>query len=81
MSKAEKLLVGMKADPAGNWQISDVEAVCSHYGLVVTARRGGGSHFKVRRPGQGAILTIPARRSILPVHIRALVALMEEVSP
>jgi len=80
MTKAEKLFAAMKANPAGNWQIADVEVVCGLFGLIVTPPRGGGSHFKVRKAGHGAILTIPGRRPILPVYIRALMSLIEEAS-
>jgi hypothetical protein len=81
MTKAEKLFIAMKANPAADWQIDDVEAVCRQFGLVVTPARGGGSHYKVRKPGKNVILTIPARRPILPVYIRALVSMIEEPSP
>jgi len=80
MTKAEKLLTAMKANPTADWQIHDIEVVCGQFGLVITPARGGGSHFKVRRPGRNAILTIPARRPILPVYIRALVSMIEESS-
>lgn len=78
MRRAEKLLAAMKANPAADWQVGDVETICRGYGLTITPPRGGGSHFKVRRPGKNAILTVPARRPILPVYIRALVAMVEE---
>ncbi|MBF0394394.1 MAG: type II toxin-antitoxin system HicA family toxin [Alphaproteobacteria bacterium] len=61
--------------------MEDVEAICGQYGLTITPPRGGGSHFKIRRPEAVAILTVPARRPILPVYIRALVALIEESKP
>jgi hypothetical protein len=81
MTKADKLFAAMEANPAAGWQIGDVEAICRQYGLVVTPPRGGGSHYKVRKPGRGAILTIPARRPILPVYVRAVVAMIEESLP
>jgi hypothetical protein len=79
MVRADKLFEAMKSNPAGNWQIGDVEAICRRYGLTITPPRGGGSHFNICRPGGSAILTIPAHRPILPVYIRALVSLVEEV--
>jgi len=42
---------------------------------VTPPRRG--SHYKVRSPKGGTVLTIPARRPIKPVYIRALVALAD----
>jgi predicted RNA binding protein YcfA (HicA-like mRNA interferase family) len=44
--------------------------------LTITAPRRG-SHYKVRDPQGGTTLTIPARRPIKPVYIRALVALAD----
>lgn len=41
MGKAEKLFLAMKDNPAANWQIADVETLAAHYGLAVTAPRGG----------------------------------------
>jgi hypothetical protein len=79
MTRAEKLLAAMKANPSGDWQIADVETVCRRHGLVITAPRAG-SHFKIRKPGRPHILTIPARRPILPIYIRALVSMIEESS-
>lgn len=80
MTRAEKLLAAMKANPANDWQMRDVEAICRHYGLTITPPRGGGSHFKIRKVGHDAILTIPARRPVLPVYIRNLVSLVEKAS-
>ncbi|MBI5165904.1 MAG: type II toxin-antitoxin system HicA family toxin [Magnetospirillum sp.] len=81
MTRADRLLAAMEANPAADWRIVDIEAICRHYGLMITAPRGGGSHFKVRRTGARAILTIPARRPILAVYIRALVSLIKDVPP
>jgi hypothetical protein len=37
----------------------------------------GGSHYKIVRPGHPVILTIPYKRPIKPVYIRALVRLID----
>ncbi len=71
------LFSGMKAKPRGAWTIGDVESVCAQHGLRYTPPRGGGSHAKVQAPGSSITLTIPARRAIKPVYIRALVGLIE----
>ncbi|MGD9615999.1 MAG: type II toxin-antitoxin system HicA family toxin [Alphaproteobacteria bacterium] len=66
----------MRANPRADWTIADVERLCREVGLKVTPPHRG-SHYKVRRPENGTILTIPARRPIKPVYIRALVALAD----
>ena len=40
--------------------------------------RGGGSHYKVSKPGKLEILTIPFKRPIKPVYIRKLVAFLRD---
>jgi hypothetical protein len=42
MSKAEKLLAKMRANPK-DWRIEDLEAVAKRHGIEV--RKTGGSHF------------------------------------
>jgi hypothetical protein len=46
--------------------------------LTITSPRRG-SHYKVRDPRGGSTLTIPARRPIKAIYIRALVVLAEQV--
>jgi hypothetical protein len=65
----------MRANPQADWTIADIERLCRLCGLQITAPRRG-SHYKVRDPG-GTTLTIPARRPIRAVYIRALVALAD----
>jgi hypothetical protein len=70
-------LRGMRANPAGDWGISDVEAVCREYGVRCTPPTGGGSHYKVSHPARRDILTIPSRRPVKAVYIRKLVRFIE----
>lgn len=77
MAKAEKLLERMKANPL-DWQMSDVETVCSAFGVECTAPRGG-SHYKIKHGEAAEILTIPSRKPIKPVYIRDLVRFIEAV--
>ena len=72
------LLERMRANPQADWTIADVERLCREVGLTATPPRRG-SHYKVRDPGSGTALTIPARRPIQAVYIRTLVALAEGV--
>jgi hypothetical protein len=66
----------MRANPQADWTIGDIERLCRAAGLTITAPRRG-SHYKVRDPQSGTTLTIPARRPIRAVYIRALVALVD----
>jgi hypothetical protein len=35
----------MRRNPAGDWTIQDVEAVCREHAVICEAARGGGSHY------------------------------------
>ena len=70
------LMERMRRNPAGDWHIRDVEAVCREYGLQF--RTGKGSHAHAKHPSAREILTILARRPIKPVYIRKLVRYIEE---
>jgi hypothetical protein len=76
--RAADLLERMRANPRADWTIADVERLCRACGLTMTAPRRG-SHYKVRGPKSDAMLTIPARRPIKAVYIRALVTLADSV--
>jgi hypothetical protein len=67
----------MRTNPQADWTIGDIERLCRAVGLTITAPRRG-SHYKVRDPQSGTTLTIPARRPIKAVYVRALVALAEQ---
>jgi hypothetical protein len=69
----------MRRNPAGDWTIGDVEAVCREHGVMCEAARGGGSHYKVGHPLMPEKLTIRFKRPIKPVYIRKLVAFIEAV--
>ena len=73
---ASELLDRMRRNPAGDWQIRDVEALCRECGLLF--RPGNGtSHCHAKHPSAREILAIPARRPIKPVYIRKLVRYIE----
>ena len=73
MSTAKKLLDRMRANPKGDWQISDLKTVARHHGY--TDRQHGTSH--VVFSGPGGRLTVPARRPIKPPYIREFVELID----
>ena len=73
------LLEQMRRNPAGDWSIRDVEALCRERGIRCVPPSGGGSHYKVAHPSQREILTVPFRRPIKPVYIRKLVRFVEAV--
>ena len=67
----------MRANPR-DWRIEDVNAVCAAFGIACAAPRKG-SHYKVKHQSRAEILTIPARRPLKPVYVRALVAFIDAV--
>lgn len=75
----DKRLERMRANPQGDWGISDVEAVCAAHGLTCRPPRGGGSHYSVTHPNAPEILTVPSRRPIKPVYIRKLVKMIDTI--
>ena len=75
-----KRLEDMRNNPRGDWRIEDVEAVCREYGVLCSAPRGGGSHYKVAHPRMVEKLTIPYKRPIKPVYVRRLVAFIDALS-
>jgi hypothetical protein len=66
-------LAAMPSNPAANWTMADVIAVCQEHGVHCTPPTGGGSHYNVSHASQRDILTIPQRRPVKPVYVRKLV--------
>jgi hypothetical protein len=62
----------MRANPASDWTIADVEALCWEHG-VQCIPPSGGSHYKVAHASRRDILTIPRRRPLKPIYVRKLV--------
>jgi len=69
----------MRVNPAGDWSIDDVAALCREHAIRCNPPSGGGSHWKVSDPTQRDILTIPSRRPVKPVYIRRLVRFVNAV--
>jgi hypothetical protein len=79
MSQGEKRLQGMRANPAGDWQIADIELVCRTYGIQCL-KPSGGSHYKVAHPSQREILTVAYGRPIKAIYIKRLVQFVDAVT-
>lgn len=69
-----KLLAKMRANPLGGWTIDNLKTVADQHG--VRYREGKGSHCVFGFPS-GAVLSVPARRSIKPIYIKQFIALIE----
>ena len=78
MAKATKLIERMRANPAGDWTIDDVIALCRGYGITCSAPKRG-DHFKVSHATHDQILTVPAHRPINAVYIRKLAKFVADV--
>jgi hypothetical protein len=72
-----KTIERMRANPRGDWRISDVEKACREVG-VACMKPAGGSHYKVGSAGGGRRFTIPARRPIKAICITKLVQFLDE---
>ncbi len=77
MARKRSLLEKMKANPAGDWTIANVETLCKQVGLTIL-KPSGGSHYLVMSKFVQGAQSVPARRPIKPIYIKALVGLCEE---
>lgn len=73
-------LENMRRNPAADWRMKDVQALCAEHGLRCEPPRGGGSHYKVGHPALNDILSVPLARPIKSVYIRKLVQMVDAVS-
>ena len=74
-----KRLEKMRSNPNAGWTMADVEAVCTEFGIVCRAPRGGGSHYRIGHPSLAEKLTIPAKRPIKAPYIRDLIRFIDAV--
>ena len=75
--RASDLLGRMRANPAGDWTIGDIERLCALHGLMFRPGKGT-SHVSIKHPASSVILTVPAHRPIKAVYIRKLVRYIED---
>jgi hypothetical protein len=76
MSKFQKLLGRMRNNPAGDWDIEDIERVCNHVPGVIFTLPTRGDHYTVAHPKVGVILTIPARRPVKAIYVKAFISMI-----
>lgn len=72
-------LEDMRRNPAADWRIDDVAALCGEFGILCEPPRGGGSHYKIGHARLAQKLTIPSKRPIKAVYVRKLVAFVDAV--
>jgi len=58
--RRSKRLAQMQANPAADWRIEDVMALCREHGIRCSPPTGGGSHYKISHAASRDILTIQA---------------------
>jgi hypothetical protein len=77
MSRRDKKLKAMEANPQNDWQISDLKSIAQQHGIEY--RQPGTSHvtFSCRN---GLALTIPAHKPIKPVYIKKFIQLIESLN-
>lgn len=78
MSQALNRLENMRNNPRDDWDIKDIELICNHFEVELTAPTGG-SHYKVSHKSQINILTIPAKRKIKPFYIKEFLDFIDAV--
>jgi hypothetical protein len=78
VSRADKRLAAMRRNPAGDWRIEDVKAVCRSCGIACAAPTRG-SHYDLSHPMRSEILTVPFARPIKAAYIRKLVAFIDAI--
>ena len=69
----------MRRNPAGDWRLADISALCREYGIDCDPPRGGGSHYKISHPGMAEIITVPSRRPIKAVYVRKVIRFVDRV--
>lgn len=81
MSQWQKLLDGMRSNPASDWKIEQIKTICKHLedvGIVFAPPKRG-SHFTVRHKPTGEILTIPAHGRLKPIYVKRFVSMMDSI--
>lgn len=77
MSTTIKLVAGMRRNPSGDWQMSDLLTLARRYGFSV--RSTGGSHHVFSHPSLVDTLTVPARRPIKAIYVKHFLRLLDSL--
>lgn len=70
------LLEKMRRNPKGDWSISDVQRLCDEHGIDLFQPRRD-SHYMAASPYLSGHQSVPYKRPIKPVYIRALVVMID----
>ena len=76
MSKVDKKLLSMKANPQKDWRMEDLKALAKRY--RIDYRQPGTSHVTFSC-WNGLCLTVPAHKPIKAVYIKKFVEMIEAV--
>jgi hypothetical protein len=76
VARASKTLEQMRANPR-DWRIEQLETVAKAF--AVNIRRPRGAHVIFEHPAVPTAVSLPARRPIKPVYVRAFVAFIDQV--
>lgn len=76
MSKWEKLLKKILT-LSKDMRFDELRKILESYGYVMSAPKGGSSHYTFRKPGQNPI-TIPKHEPIKKVYVEMVRQVMEE---
>jgi len=77
VSKIDKKLKSMKANPKDDWQISDLKSIAKQYSI--TYRQPGTSHVTFSF-SDGLCLTVPAHKPIKPIYIKRFIECVESLN-
>jgi hypothetical protein len=76
VARAHKTLEQMQANPR-DWRIEQLETVARAF--AVNVRKPRGAHVIFEHPAVTTAVSVPARRPIKPVYVRAFVAFIDQM--
>jgi hypothetical protein len=75
--KHNKRLEAFRSNPGGNWIPADFEITASQY--AIKFRKVTHTHVAFTHPSVPNCVTIPMKKKIRPVHVRAFVAMIDRM--
>lgn len=80
MSKGDKILEGMRANPTNDWTIKNFQTVSRRINGLSLAPPKRGSHYTVSHPSMpDYILTIPSHRPIKAIYVKKFVSMIDSI--